>query len=143
MITVQQKQLQILEQDVSHSCDLFIDSFIFIVVPDPQVTLTLDKPLYNVGDTAIFTCTAEINSSIAINIDENIMVAMEVNGTRLNMPIREQNFLRYFSTHAVAITDTTVATQYACTVMITSTSRYIMANYSNVVTCVCIALSIL
>ena len=80
----------------------------------------------------MFTCTAEINSSIAINIDENITVAMEVNGTHLNMPIREQNFLRYFSTHRVAITDTTVANKYTCTVAITSTSQYIIANYSNV-----------
>ena len=134
MITVQQKQLQILEQDVSHSCDLFIHSFIFIVlvVPDPQVTLTLDKSQYNVGDTATFTCTAEINCSIAMNIDKHISVTMEVNDTHLNMPIREQNFLQYFSTHRVAITDTTVATQYTCTVTITNTSQYIMANYSNV-----------
>ena len=132
MITVQQKQLQLLEQDVSHSCDSFIDSFIFIVVPDLQVTLTLDKPLYNVGDTATFACTAEINSSIAMNIDEHISVTMEVNGAHLNTPIREQSSLQYSSTYAVAITDTTVATQYACTVMITSTSQYIMANYSNV-----------
>ena len=100
----------------------------FFIVPDPQVSLTLDKPQYNVGDTAIFTCTAEINSSIAMNIDEDISVTMEVNGITLNMLIKEQNFLQYTSTHAVDINDTTVAIQYTCTVTITSTSQYIIAN---------------
>ena len=101
----------------------------FFIVPDPQVSLTLDKPQYDVGDTAIFTCTAdhEINSSIAMNIDEDISVTMEVNGITLNTLIKEQNSLQYTSTHAVAINDTTVAIQYTCTVSIT-TSQYIIAN---------------
>ena len=98
------------------------------IVPDPQVSLTLDKPQYDVGDTAIFTCTAEINSFIAMNIDEDISVTMEVNGIILNTPPKEQNSLRYSTTYVVAITDTTVATQYTCTVTITSTSQYIIAN---------------
>ena len=100
----------------------------FFIVPDPQVSLTLDKPQYDVGDTAIFTCTAEINSSIAMNIDEDISVTMEVNGITLNTLIKEQNSLQYALTHAVAIDDTTVAIQYTCTVTITSTSQYIIAN---------------
>ena len=99
-------------------------NYLFIV-PDPQVTLTLNKPQYNVGDTAIFTCTAEINSSIAMNIDEDISVTMKVNGITLNTPIKEQNSLQYSSTHAVAINDTI---QYTCTVTITSISQYIIAN---------------
>ena len=80
----------------------------------------------------MFTCTAEINSSIAMNIDENIrvLVTMEVNGAPLNTPTKEQNPLQYSSTHVVAINDTTVANKYTCTVLvaITSTSQYIIAN---------------
>ena len=98
------------------------------IVPYPLISLTLDKLQYNVGDTAIFTCTAEINSSIAMNIDEDITVTMEVNGTLLNTPTKQQNSLQYSSTYTVAITDTTVAIQYTCTVTITSTSQYIIAN---------------
>ena len=104
-----------------------IESFSHIV-PDPQVTLTLNKPHYDVGDTAILTCRAKINSSIAMNIDEDISVTMEVNGVPLNTPIRKQSSLQYSSTHAVPINDTTVATQYTCRVTITSTSQYIIAN---------------
>ena len=64
-------------------------------------------------------------------IDEDISVTMEVNGITLNTLIMEQNSLQYTSTHAVAIDDTTVATQYTCTVTITSTSQYIIANNSS------------
>ena len=102
--------------------------YLLYIVPDPQVILTLDESQYHIGDTAIFTCTAEINSSIAMNIDEDISVTMEVNGITLNTPTKEQNSLQYSSTHAVAINDTTVAIQYTCTVTITSTSQYIIAN---------------
>ena len=63
-----------------------------------------------------------------MNIDEDISVTMKVNGITLNTPIKEQNSLQYSSTHAVAINDTTVAMQYTCTVTITSTSQYIIAN---------------
>ena len=63
-----------------------------------------------------------------MNIDEDVLVTMEVNGITLNTPIKEQNSLQYSSTYAVAINDTTVAIQYTCTVTITSTSQYIIAN---------------
>ena len=110
-----------------HKLHVIGDNLSFIV-PYPLISLTLDKLQYNVGDTAIFTCTAEVNSSIAMNINEDIIVTMEVNGISLNTPIKEQNSLQYSSTHTVAITDATVAIQYTCTVTITSTSQYIMAN---------------
>ena len=61
-----------------------------------------------------------------MNIDEDISVTMKVNG--INTPVRKQNLLQYSSTHTVAINDTTVAIQYTCTVTITSTSQYIIAN---------------
>ena len=63
-----------------------------------------------------------------MNIDEDISVTMQVNGITLNTPVKKQNSLQYSSTHAVAITDTTVAIQYTCMVTITSTSQYIIAN---------------
>ena len=62
-----------------------------------------------------------------MNIDEDVSVMMKVNGITLNTP-RKQNSLQYSSTHAVATNDTTVAIQYTCTVTITSTSQYIIAN---------------
>ena len=91
-------------------------------MPDPQVNLTLDKPQYNIGDTANFTCTAEINSTY---IDKDITVTMEINNN-ITPPKKQDS--QYSSTYAVAITDTTVATQYTCTVTITSTSQYIISS---------------
>ena len=53
----------------------------------------------------------------------------------LNMPtVKEQNSLQYTSTHTVAITDITVATQYMCKVTIMSASQYIIGNDNSIAT---------
>ena len=61
----------------------------------------------------MFICTVEINSSIAMNINEDISIMMKFNGITLNTPRILYNTLQH-----------KVATQYTCTVTITSTSQY-------------------
>ena len=110
---------------------IIIISFHIIIVPDPQITLTLDKPRYNVGDTAIFTCTAEINSFIAMNIDEDITVAIEVNGATMRGLIgsNQQHTLMYSTNFTLSLFS---AGPYTCNVLVVSDLQFIIP--SNTVT---------
>ena len=113
------------------SFHIVIISFHVFIVPDPQVTLTLDKHQYNVGDIAIFTCTAEINSSIAMNIDEDIIVEIEANGVSTRGLAGSHTLI--YSTDFV-LSDITLfsAKSYTCNVLLVSDLEFIMP--SNTVT---------
>ena len=112
---------------------IIIISFHIIVVPDPQITLTLDKPRYNVGDTAIFTCTAEI---IAMNIDEDVIVAIEANGATMRGLAGSNSRLHtlMYSANFTLSSDVMLfsARPYTCNVSIVSNLEFIMP--SNIVT---------
>ena len=60
MITVQQKQLQLLEQDVSHIyCTRFYS--VYIVLPPSSVSVIPVEDIYTIGDTVTLTCTVIAN----------------------------------------------------------------------------------
>ena len=61
MITVQQKQLQLLEQDVSH--DIYYTWFysVYIVLPPSSVSVIPVEDIYTIGDTVTLTCTVIAN----------------------------------------------------------------------------------
>ena len=101
-------------------------------MPDPIVEMDIEYDWYEVDDTAIISCSAEINSSIASYIGSGVSLIMSINGVPLDVYQPEGNLSIITSGDLLLhLLDIYFAREYTCRIHLTSDSQFI--EESNIV----------
>ena len=131
MITVQQKQIQLLEQDVSHIyCTWFYS--VYIVLPPSSVSVIPVENIYTIGDTVTLTCIVIASVPDLCNTayitwrrnNNNTITSVDISPTPVN-DMYSINYKYPLTINNISLSD---ASQYSCT----STARICSNNITNV-----------
>ena len=129
MITVQQKQLQLLKQSVSHIYCTWFHS-VYIVLPPSSVSVIPIEDIYTIGDTVTLTCTVVANVPDPRNDvfirwrRDSVIGPITTTTTPVNVNSVYINYTYPLTINNISLSD---ADQYSCIARI----RGVIANVMN------------
>ena len=108
-------------------CLYFICDHCYHVVPDPVVKMDIEQDRYQLDDTAVLSCSAEIaNTSLVSSVGKDVSLMMNINGVPLDV-YQSSNDSSIITSGALLLQLPNIyfAKEYTCKAYLTSDSQFI------------------